>query len=108
MRGRNLDTAERAFDVRPQAEASVQRTIGVLPAVSPKASENELRAPAPATPRSCGHSEHNGTCSTCQRLLLARWHAQLQAVSARMPAQMGARPLSVQFRFAPRWTHRRV
>ncbi|MGZ6562993.1 MAG: hypothetical protein ACXVH1_26030 [Solirubrobacteraceae bacterium] len=31
--------------------------------------------------RTCAHARHNGSCPSCQRAQLARWRAQLAAVS---------------------------
>jgi len=32
--------------------------------------------------RTCSHSRHVGTCPSCQRTQLARWSAQLAAVTS--------------------------
>ena len=32
-------------------------------------------------PRQCGHARHVGTCPSCQRAQLARWNAQLAAIT---------------------------
>ena len=44
------------------------------------------QAPA-AAGKVCGHTRHVGWCTTCQREQLARWDAQLAAVSRARSAQ---------------------
>ena len=47
---------------------------------------SQTETPSPCKP--CGHHRHVGWCSTCQRIQLARWSAQLAQVRpARRDAQ---------------------
>jgi hypothetical protein len=48
---------------------------------------SSIGCPGPA--RSCGHSDHVGTCSACQRVQLRRWAEQLrQAQEARVAHEL--------------------
>jgi hypothetical protein len=38
------------------------------------------QSPYPTAEKACGHSDHVGTCSNCQRAQLDRWSLQLAEV----------------------------
>jgi hypothetical protein len=79
--------APRAIIARPitfAGDLKVNVHIQLSPRLRARRRSDEV-AERPLVP-ACGHDRHIGTCPVCQQHQLARWEAQLCAVSRTSPA----------------------